>query len=217
MDEPLGALDLKLRDAMQFELRRIQRELKITTVYVTHDQVEAMSLSDRIAVMNFGRVIQAGTPEEIYDRPRTQFVAHFVGRINFVPGRVVGHEGAWAVVEASGNRLYIPREAISAMGRQVTIAIRPERVRLAKPGAAVAGRNAMVGTVAGRRFVGNLVYLLVKVGDNLSFTVELHPNECLISAGETVQVTWIPDEASILEEAEGEDRSGREAHPASSE
>ena len=102
MDEPLGALDLKLRETMQIEVRRIQRELSITTVYVTHDQTEAMNMSDRIAVMNDGVIEQLGTAEEIYGRPASRFVAGFVGQINLVSGRVVGEEGEWVVVEAAG-------------------------------------------------------------------------------------------------------------------
>ena len=103
MDEPLGALDLKLREVMQVEIRRIQRELNITTVYVTHDQTEAMNMSDRIAVMNQGIVEQLGTAEEIYNRPATRFVADFVGQINLLPGQVVKEDGECVVLEAGGE------------------------------------------------------------------------------------------------------------------
>ena len=102
MDEPLGALDLKLREAMQIEVRRIQQELSITTIYVTHDQTEAMNMSDRIAVMNEGVIEQLGTAEEIYRRPASRFVADFVGQINLLAARVVGDEGDGVVVEAAG-------------------------------------------------------------------------------------------------------------------
>jgi ABC-type Fe3+/spermidine/putrescine transport system ATPase subunit len=201
MDEPLGALDLKLRESMQVELRRIQRELGITTIYVTHDQMEAMTLSDRIAVMNLGRLIQLGTPEEVYDHPRTRFVSHFVGQINFLPALVVGNDGAWSLVEAAGTRLSVPKETFTAVGRQVTVAIRPERLALAEPGAAAAGRNALVGTVTGRRFAGNLVYLSVQVAQDFSLTVELRPGDQRVRTGEPVQVMWAPEEASVLDEA----------------
>jgi ABC-type Fe3+/spermidine/putrescine transport system ATPase subunit len=99
MDEPLGALDLKLRQMMQLELIRIQRALKITTIYVTHDQEEALNLSDRIAVMNRGIIVQLDTGPQIYSRPATPFVADFLGRVNFLRGRVRGRDGAAAMVE----------------------------------------------------------------------------------------------------------------------
>ncbi len=201
MDEPLGALDLKLREAMQVELRRIQQALKITTIYVTHDQVEAMVLSDRIAVMHLGRLVQVGTAEEIYNRPSTRFVSEFVGKINLVPARVVGDDGAWGLVEAAGTRLYVPREAAGTVGRQVTVAIRPERLNLAPLGTTAAGQNALVGTVTGRNFLGNLMHLFVQVGQTLSLTVELRPGDLPVQTGEPVQVMWAPGEASVLHEA----------------
>ena len=108
MDEPLGALDLKLRETMQVELRRIQQELGITAVYVTHDQSEAMTMSDRIAVMNHGVLEQVGTAEEIYDRPRTKFVASFVGQINLLDCKVVECSGDEALVEIGGVRIRTP-------------------------------------------------------------------------------------------------------------
>ena len=99
MDEPLGALDLKLREAMQTEIRQIQQRLGTTTVYVTHDQTEAMHMSDRIVVMKDGMIEQMGSAEEIYNRPRTRFVADFIGQINLLDGAVVGRDGGFAVVE----------------------------------------------------------------------------------------------------------------------
>ena len=109
MDEPLGALDLKLRDSMQIELRRIQQELKITTVYVTHDQGEAMNMSDRITVMNRGSIEQTGSAEDIYNRPWTKFVADFVGQMNFLPARIVGAEDQWVIAETLGSTVRVPR------------------------------------------------------------------------------------------------------------
>ncbi|HEY3886246.1 MAG TPA: ABC transporter ATP-binding protein, partial [Vicinamibacterales bacterium] len=131
MDEPLGALDLKLRETMQDELRRLQRQLGITTVYVTHDQIEAMRMSDRIAVMNAGRIEQLGSPTAVYERPETEFTAGFVGSINFLKGRCVGRENGWHVVDTSAGRLH----ACASAGRgtdaaYVTLAVRPEHLRL---------------------------------------------------------------------------------------
>src|SRR5262245_20253339 len=133
MDEPLGALDLKLREAMQLELRRIQQELRITTVYVTHDQIEAMALSDRIAVMSGGRLVQLGTAAEVYGRPRTRFVADFVGKINLLEGRLVGDEGPWWVVEVARTTLRAPRNGAPVPGSAITVGVRPERLALLAP------------------------------------------------------------------------------------
>jgi spermidine/putrescine ABC transporter ATP-binding subunit len=202
MDEPLGALDLKLREAMQVELRRIQRELRITTVYVTHDQVEAMTLSDRIAVMSIGHLAQVGTPEEIYDRPRTKFVAHFVGRINFIPGRFLGSDGSWGAVAVEGAeaRLLVAKDLGVAPGRRVTLGLRPERATLAMPGTTMPGRNLLPGTVTSRTFVGNLVHLTVQVSPALTVTVELRPGDLMVQPGERVTVTWPPEDTSLLDE-----------------
>ena len=104
LDEPLGALDLKLRQAMQLELKRIQREVGITFIFVTHDQEEALTMSDRIAVMNEGRVEQIGSPEEIYHEPETVFVAGFIGMANLLPARIEGRDGALSIARVAGDR-----------------------------------------------------------------------------------------------------------------
>ena len=131
LDEPLGALDLKLRKAMQLELKALQHRVGITFVYVTHDQEEALTMSDRIAVMNQGRVLQVGAPEEIYERPANRFVADFIGETNFLEGVVKGIRAGEAAVEVDGELLL--RAAADrgvGMGQKVTVAIRPEKIRL---------------------------------------------------------------------------------------
>ena len=149
MDEPLGALDLKLRETMQFEVRRIQRELSITTVYVTHDQTEAMNMSDRIAVMNDGVIEQLGTAEEIYGRPASRFVAGFVGQINLLSGHVVGEEGEWVVVEAAGVRIRAAKQDSVRTGSEVSLGIRPELFQAVADDAVPSGTNALDGRIAG--------------------------------------------------------------------
>ena len=131
LDEPLGALDLKLRQAMQIELKRIQRELGITFIYVTHDQEEALTMSDRIAVMHEGRVDQLATPKAIYDEPGTRFVATFIGIANLLPVKIVGKgEGVYAA-EVAGRQLPVPsRGARFEVGDSATLVVRPERLRL---------------------------------------------------------------------------------------
>lgn len=198
MDEPLSALDLKLREAMQLELRQVQRELRITTVYVTHDQLEAMVLSDRIAVLNQGRVVQVGTSEEIYCWPKTKFVAHFVGRINFLQGRVVGGDGTWGIVETAGARVRVATDGLPSAGQSVSIAVRPERLQVEKPGSASLNRNVVAGVLVARRFVGNLFYLFVEVSGGPTVMVDVHPKAAEIPVGEVVHVTWDPLDATLL-------------------
>src|SRR4051794_33363646 len=130
LDEPLGALDLKLRKQMQLELMRIQREVGVTFIYVTHDQEEALVMSDRIAVMSYGHVEQIGYPEDIYERPATRFVAGFIGTSNVVETQVLGREGEWLeVASAPGNCLLVPPPAGRAISSGETIAftVRPEK------------------------------------------------------------------------------------------
>ncbi|MCB0962857.1 MAG: ABC transporter ATP-binding protein [Acidimicrobiales bacterium] len=136
LDEPLAALDLKLRQAMQLELKRIQRETQVTFVFVTHDQTEALTMSDRICVMSAGRTEQIGTPDEIYHRPASAFVAGFIGEANLLEGRVVDQVGTVAHVQVEGQRLEVPTPDRSfAAGDAVSVMIRPERVRVhAEPG-----------------------------------------------------------------------------------
>ncbi len=135
LDEPLGALDLKLRKEMQYELKRLQTEVETTFVYVTHDQEEALTMSDRIAVMNAGRVLQVGTPTEIYDRPRDRFVASFIGDTNLLQGEVLGRDNGQVQLRLAGNTVSLPHEGVAyALGQQLTVAIRPEKLRLTKAG-----------------------------------------------------------------------------------
>src|SRR3990172_1074050 len=134
LDEPLGALDQKLRKEMQLELKRLQREVGITFIYVTHDQEEALTMSDRIAVMNQGRVLQTAEPRQIYDYPATRFVADFIGTTNFINGRIIstGNETASVELDGLGIVCMTMQEGL-ATGQSITLAIRPERLRLNKP------------------------------------------------------------------------------------
>jgi spermidine/putrescine ABC transporter ATP-binding subunit len=199
MDEPLGALDLKLREAMQFEIRRIQQALRITTIYVTHDQHEAMTMSDRIAVMNLGRLVQLGSAAEIYKRPRTRFVADFIGKINFVPARVLANDGDWLEVEASGTRLRVPRDESLAANDEVTIAVRPEHLKIDVPGEPPVDHNSFRGTLGDQSFVGNLLNVKVQVDNGPEMIVECRPDQALPGTGTAVQITWARDRAIVLE------------------
>jgi spermidine/putrescine ABC transporter ATP-binding subunit len=200
MDEPLGALDLKLREAMQVELRRIQQTLRITTIYVTHDQTEAMSLSDRIAVMNQGRLEQLASARAIYERPRSRFVAAFVGRINFLPAKVSGRDGAWSLLDMGASPVRAPELASDPPTGEVTLAIRPERLVLIPRGAPEDGKNVLDATVEAESFTGNLLHLTVRTGNGTPLLVELRPGEAGVRVGDQVRVAWAPDQATILAE-----------------
>ena len=198
MDEPLGALDLKLREAMQIEIRRIQQELSITTVYVTHDQTEAMNMSDRIVVMNEGVIEQIGTAEEIYQLPASRFVADFVGQINLLPGTLVGEEGDWALVDAAGARILAPRQDGVRRDAEVSIGIRPELFRAVAAAAAPAGMNALEGRISGRTFAGNLLHVYVELGDGKRVVLEARPQDPLGDDGSAIRLGWRPDDTIVL-------------------
>jgi spermidine/putrescine ABC transporter ATP-binding subunit len=191
MDEPLGALDLKLRESMQQELRSIQRTLKITTLYVTHDQTEAMTMSDRIVVMQAGRVEQVGEPEQIYTRPASRFVASFVGKINFISVETAGASGMIA-----GRAIKLPQRPSDARPREMTLGLRPEHIRLLSTGDAA--MNALPGIVRDRIFAGSHVTLSVEIADGTTVSAELPPGDGLPVKGSHVQVAWKPEDAMLL-------------------
>ncbi|RMH77530.1 MAG: ABC transporter ATP-binding protein [Actinomyces sp.] len=158
LDEPLGALDLKLRQEMQGELKTLQREVGITFVYVTHDQEEALTMSDRIGVMHQGRLLQVGTPEDVYERPRTRFVADFIGRTNFLDA-TVGTDGR--LVLTDGTRLAVTSD--EAPGTPVAVTIRPERLTWHRPDEAPTDRQRISGKVERTTYLGNAVVVEVAV------------------------------------------------------
>jgi len=196
MDEPLGALDLKLREAMQTEIRQIQQRLGTTTVYVTHDQTEAMHMSDRIVVMKDGMIDQMGTAEEIYDRPATRFVADFIGQINLLEATLVGRDGSFAVVEVNGRKHRM--QAAPEVSGAVTVGLRPQHLQLVAGGAVDPGLNALPGRVKGRTFSGNLVHVDVDLDGGQSVTVEASPEAVIGEPGTPVSVAWRPDRGTVL-------------------
>ena len=160
LDEPLSALDAKIRVALRHEIRSIQRQLGITTVYVTHDQEEALSLSDRVVVMSEGRMEQVGTPFEIYNFPSTAFVASFVGTLNVLPGVV--KDAASGQLAIAGQPVRIARSFEGSAGREVSVALRPEMVKLGSD----AGENRLTGKVSDVSFLGSIVRIRVALGDS---------------------------------------------------
>lgn len=199
LDEPLAALDLKLREAMQFELKRIQREVGITFVFVTHDQGEALTMSDRIAVMSDGRVEQIGTPEEIYNSPATLFVAGFIGSANLLPGEVSGHDGDDTVVKLHGGAVVRARAAQTHhIGAPVSLMLRPERLR-ATAEADTNGRS-LDGTVTDVVFQGATARLGMRLGDDSEVvaTVGTGTDLPFLLPGATVHISWDPGAAFLL-------------------
>ncbi len=200
MDEPLGALDLKLRETMQIELHRIQREFGITTIYVTHDQEEAMSLSDRIAVMAEGRLLQVGNPEELYARPVTPFVANFVGKINFLEATVRRRDGRLCVIEVPGEGLVGARlDESFRPGQAVRLALRPESLQMSRSEEA-APENRLAGIVERRRFLGNLSHYFVRTSGGHILIVETPGGAEPAKVGDPVWVHWNPEECRLFPE-----------------
>ncbi|HEX5823903.1 MAG TPA: ABC transporter ATP-binding protein [Candidatus Limnocylindrales bacterium] len=198
LDEPLGALDLKLRKQMQVELKRIQQEVGITFIYVTHDQEEAMTMSDRIAVMNRGKYEQLGDPESLYERPTTRFVAGFLGISNLIPATVEGIDGDYASARlGDDSRIKVPRSLLNG-AKTVSIGVRPEKIRLTERSTEPpAGHNRIVGVVRDASYLGvSTQYLIESSGGNLTVyeqNVERATRAELWARGDEVQMTWSPD------------------------
>ncbi len=195
LDEPLGALDLKLRQAMQLELKELQVRVGITFVYVTHDQEEAMTMSDRIAVMDEGRLLQVGEPETIYEQPASRFVADFIGETNFLPGTV---EGPGLVCLRNGDRLEIATDL--EVGRDVAIAVRPERITLTS-GTDVPDDDphCLAGKVSRVTFMGNaLVYDVVFDWLTISVRHENTQGVKRFAAGDAVVASWDETAAAVV-------------------
>ncbi|HSK21563.1 MAG TPA: ABC transporter ATP-binding protein [Egicoccus sp.] len=200
LDEPLGALDLKLRQAMQLELKQLQERVGITFVYVTHDQEEALTMSDRIAVMDGGRLLQVGSPQEIYDRPRTRFVADFIGDTNLLAATVVDAHTA-----RLGDGSPVRVACTAPAGSAVTIAIRPEQLGLRHPDyERDPALDAVHGRVERLTFLGNATaYDVVADGDDaLRIRVRQGnaPGIEHFRAGDAVRVRWMPSSASVLDD-----------------
>jgi spermidine/putrescine transport system ATP-binding protein len=200
LDEPLGALDLKLRKQMQTELKHIQQQVGITFVYVTHDQEEALTMSDRIAVMDEGEVLQVGDPVSIYERPCCRFVADFIGETNFIKAQVLGIEANRVCLSVAGEQAWAAADEPLAPGQQVLLAVRPEKIDLFWPEAA----NGVS--------LSGVVRETVYIGTDTRFVVALASGETLVARlqnigehglgefrpGDAVKVVWSPEDARPL-------------------
>jgi putative spermidine/putrescine transport system ATP-binding protein len=194
-DEPLGALDKKLRQSMQFELKQLQRKLGLTMVFVTHDQEEALAMSDRIAVMNAGKVEQIGTPSDIYDRPSTRFVADFIGDTNLFRGEVI-RDGGKCVLQVD-RALSIELGEEPGTTGPLSIALRPEKIVLAAPNAQAG--HGFDGIVESANFQGgSVLYRIEAAGRRLLAQQPNNGSHELFQAGAAVALRWTPSDIVIL-------------------
>ena len=196
LDEPLGALDLQLRRQMQLELKALQKQLGLTFIYITHDQEEALNMSDRIAVMRDGRFEQIGTPAEVYDHPRTSYVARFVGTANVLTGQVAAQEngvvriacaGGCASAEDGGHRF--------APGQTLSIAVRSEQVEFATDGAAC----ALPAVVREKSFAGGMLRIALALEDGTELVASRHGIDIGVKPGDAVRVSWKPEHAVAVD------------------
>jgi spermidine/putrescine transport system ATP-binding protein len=219
LDEPLGALDLKLRRQMQLELKRIQTEVGITFVHVTHDQEEAMTMADTVAVMNGGRVEQLGAPADLYENPRTTFVANFLGTSNFIEAEVGSHSGDDLVLDACGDRLVLPRArcgAPTAVGGKVLAGVRPEKISLTHAddaGAVPGGRNRLTGKIAEASFTGVSTQYVVDSPACPRFSVYVQnvDRDARLVPGAEVVAHWSPAHTFGLDAAQDAGAGAEEA------
>jgi spermidine/putrescine transport system ATP-binding protein len=207
LDEPLGALDLKLRKQMQVELKRIQQEVGITFIYVTHDQEEAMTMSDRIAVMNKGHYEQLGDPEALYERPKTRFVAGFLGVSNLLSGKREGVAGPQtAFTLGDGSLCRVPSTLLEGRSGSVALGVRPEKIRMLEPDKEIpAGLNRVPGVVSYASYLGVSTQYIVTLGDGHRMTVfeqnvERATKAELWSPGESVVLAWAPEHSFVVED-----------------
>ena len=198
LDEPLGALDKSLRERMQFELRQLQRRFGITSILVTHDQEEALTISDRIAVMEAGTVVQLGAPTEVYAKPRTRFVSEFLGTANIFTGRVEAAcgPGTWSVALAVQGAHAVVQEPGLAPGQDVTFAVRPERMRLAPPAPAKLRANVQDVVFRGAYYAYEL-----SLPDQETMLFAYSQADLTLPADRVVGLEWDPADATVLRDA----------------
>lgn len=204
LDEPLGALDLQLRRAMQIELKRLQKKLGITFVYITHDQEEAINMSDRIAVMNHGTFEQVGTPDEIYNHPRTSYVAVFVGNANIFHGRVKELQGSRALVSlCCGDALVEIGEEPVQIGEEVILAVRSEHILLEQE-----GHEGLKGEVLEKSFAAGQLRVTLKLSDGREIVASRYGIDANVQPGEAVRFFFAPEDAVLVDRPQADREAG---------
>ena len=203
LDEPLGALDLKLRRSMQIEVKRIQTEVGLTFIHVTHDQEEAMTMADTVAVMNAGGIEQLGAPSALYENPQSTFVANFLGQSNLIEGTVIGRSADFVSVDMHGVAVSVPAVRSHADGAKGWIGIRPEKVLVGEPGEELdaPGNTIPGGVVTDVSFVGVSTQYLVRMpwGQELQVFAQNTGRNRLFRTGEQVELSWRPEYAFLLD------------------
>ena len=211
LDEPLGALDLKLRKQMQLELKRIQSEVGITFIYVTHDQDEAMTMSDRLAVMNAGRFEQIGRPHDVYEAPATEFVASFLGASNLLVGEVVGTaDGFTSIRIEAGTTVRVPAARIGVDRGRIKLGVRPEKLKVVSEKAPPDGANEVVATVIASSYAGVSTTYTCRTQDGSSIVVYLQNADAApttFAEGSEVRIRWDPDHSFVIDR--GDDPGGK--------
>jgi ABC-type Fe3+/spermidine/putrescine transport system ATPase subunit len=200
LDEPLSNLDALLRDEMRVELKRLQERLGTTMIFVTHDQAEALILSDRVVVMEAGRVEQIGRPEEVYRRPATAFVARFLGRANFLAGTVAETGATATVVTLDGGGLSVvggPRSGL-VRGQPVSVAIRQESIRLERPGAEAADPNHFAATIVFHAFAGQAHHYVAQLANGRELEIAAPGTTSPLARGSLTHLAWSPDDVIVL-------------------
>ena len=204
LDEPLGALDLKLRRQMQIELKWIQTQVGLTFVHVTHDQEEAMTMADTIAVMNEGRIEQMGTPEDLYENPRTVFVANFLGQSNLIKGQIVGTDGDNNIVEVHGQKISVAKSRSHGSDNSVLIGIRPEKIDIDYEKEPAEGNVLRGGKVVDVAFIGVSTQYQVEMpwGQELMVFEQNDGTTPMLELGDLVRLQWMPKFTFALDGAE---------------
>ena len=200
LDEPLGALDLQLRRQMQLELKKLQKQLKITFIYITHDQEEAINMSSRIAVMRDGRLEQVGTPDEIYNRPRTSYVAQFVGNANILKGQIHKIEEGLFLTKLAGEETWLRLSDIGNQTKQagssIVLAVRSEVVEFSKE----KEENCLLATISEKSFAGGMLRMVLKLSDGSELVASRHGIDAPYQTGEQIYCYWKPEHAVLVEE-----------------
>jgi spermidine/putrescine transport system ATP-binding protein len=198
LDEPLGALDLQLRHQMQIELKRLQKRLGVTFVYITHDQEEALNMSDRIAVMRNGKFEQIGTPSEVYDHPKTSYVASFVGSANIITGEVIGTTGEDAIFRNQDGIGAVSTQGVNiSVGETITIAVRSEMVDLVTQ--MPEDEIGFSAVVKEKNFAGGLLRIILSLSDGREMVSSRHGIDSPLIPGDRVFATWKPDKAVLVD------------------
>jgi ABC-type Fe3+/spermidine/putrescine transport system ATPase subunit len=201
MDEPLGALDKKLRESMQLEIKRIQEQFRITTVYVTHDQSEALTMSDRIAVMNNGVIEQLGTPEELYDNPANRFVADFIGKSNLLIGSVESIDSeCYRISTEGGVSFLVPKSRALSVGERMCAALRPEKLVFCEGEQVADDWNCLQGTVEEFIYLGDTRHYQVRISarEILLIQVPSIPGMKTWKRGDSVRLGWKVEDAKLV-------------------